>query len=457
MRQALHPRCSEDNMSHLHPHGSVFYRKMHHARPKISHGHGIFLYDEQGKQYIDASGGPLVVNVGHGRAEIVQAMSEQARSVAYAHAIMFTSEAMERYAEALCQVLPVRDSRIFLLSSGSEVVEGALKLSRQIQMARGERARHVIISRSMSYHGMTLGALAVSGRPGLRSAYLPMLRDMPHIQHPYPYRNRENGLQLAERLEEVILAQGVGNVAAFIAEPISGASLGAVAPPDEYWPAVRAICDKYGVLLIADEVLCGFGRTGRWWGIDHWDVKPDILVASKGIAGGYFPLGALVARQEDVDLIGEELGDFNHGGTFSHHPVGAAAALATLGILQRENLVARSAEMGKILGQKLHERLGQHPNVGDIRGRGLFWALEMVEERRTKKPFSAKKNIAWRIWEQAFARGLIVYYSQGCANGVDGDLIMLGPPFIIDAAQVETLVTLLEGAINEVLPAGGGN
>jgi len=436
-------------MTYSHPHGSIFYRKLHHARPMVTHGRGVYLYDETGKQYLDASGGPLVVNVGHGRAEIVQAIAEQAQAVAYAHAIMFTSEALETYASELCAVLPIPDARVFLLSSGSEVVEGALKLSRQIQMARGEPSRHLIIARSMSYHGATLGALAVSGRPGLRSAYLGMLRDMPHIQHPYPYRNQLSGSELAGRLEEAILAHGASNVAAFIAEPISGASLGAVSPPDDYWPAVREICDRYGVLLIADEILCGMGRTGKWWGIQHWDVTPDILVSSKGIAGGYLPLGAIAVSCTHVDAIASTLGDFNHGGTFSHHAVGAAAALATLRIIHREQLVHRAAVMGKSLGQRLIEQLGDHLLVGDIRGRGLFWALEFVQDRESKEPFPNKLNLAWQIWKRAFESGLILYYSQGCANGVDGDVIMVGPPLIIDEEQLEHLVCLLAHAVED--------
>ncbi len=438
-------------MKHAHPFGSVFYRKLDHNRPVVSHGQGIYLYDETGKRYLDGSGGPLVVNVGHGRSEIVQAMANQAMAVAYAHAIMFTSEVLETYSQELAAVTPIEDARIFLLSSGSEVVEGALKLARQIQMARGESERHLIISRSMSYHGMTLGALSVSGRPGLRRPYLPMLRDMPHIQHPYPYRNDLSGCELAGRLEEAILVHGASDVAAFIAEPISGASLGAVAPPDDYWPAIRQICDRYGVLLIVDEVLCGMGRTGRWWGIQHWNVAPDILVTSKGIAGGYFPLAAIAARRSDIDAIADSLGDYNHGGTFSHHAVGAAAGRATLQIMHQENLVQHAALMGEALGQRLHARLGNHPSVGDIRGRGLFWALEFVQNRETKLPFPARQKVAWRIWESAFQLGLVVYYSQGCVDGQDGDLIMIGPPLIISEEQINELVDLLAMAVEDTL------
>jgi adenosylmethionine-8-amino-7-oxononanoate aminotransferase len=433
--------------TYKHPHGHVFYRKMNHARPKISHGQGIYLFDESGKRYLDGSGGPLVVNVGHGRQEIVQAMAKQAEKAAYIHAIMFTSEPLEQYSAELAPLLPLSNPRFFFLSSGSEVVEGAIKLARQIQMARGENNRNIIIGRSLSYHGMTLGALSVSGRPGLRSPYQTMMQDMPHIRPPYPYRFPASGEALANRLEELILTYNPDDIAAFIAEPISGASLGAVFPPDDYWPRIREICDRYGILMIVDEVLAGFGRTGKWWGINHWYVEPDILVTSKGVAGGYFPLGFIAAKGEDVELIRQTLGDFNHGGTFSHHAVGAAAGLATLRIMQAEKLVENSARMGMLLGAKLHSALENHPFVGDIRGRGLFYGIEFVRDKATKEPFPFARHLAWEIWQKAFERGLIVYYSQGCADGRNGDLIMVGPPLIVNEDQIEELVSLLTTAV----------
>ncbi len=437
-------------MRYSHPDGHVFYRSMNFARPMIERGEGVYLFDKDGNQYIDGSGGPLVVNVGHGRQAIVDAISEQAAAAAYVHGMMFTSDPLEEYAAALAEVVPLDDPRFFLLSSGSEVVEGAIKLARQIQMARGESKRHLIISRWNSYHGMTLGALGVSGRPGLRAPYLPMLHDMPHIASPYPYRSNLSGEALAAQLEETIRAYGEDQVAAFIAEPISGASLGAVVPPDSYWPAIREICDRTGVLLIADEVLAGMGRTGRWWGLDHWNVRPDILVTSKGTASGYFPLGFIAAQGQDVEAIRTTLGDFNHGGTYSHHAVGAAAGLATLQIIQDEGLVERSAQMGDYLGQLLHDRLQGHPLVGDIRGRGLFWGIELVADRATRRPFSSEDKLARRIWQSAFESGLIIYYSQGCADGKNGDILMLGPPFIINETQCDQTVEMLATAISDV-------
>ncbi len=438
-------------MLFAHPQGNVFYRKLDHARPKISHGEGIYLYDENGKRYLDGSGGPLVVNVGHGRQEIVEAMSRQLQDVAYIHAIMFTSDALESYSTELAEVVPLNDPRFFFLSSGSEVVEGAIKLARQIQMARGEYARTIVISRSLSYHGMTLGALSVSGRPSLRGPYLGMLHNMPHIRHPYPYRFPASGEELADRLEESILAYGPSNVAAFIAEPISGASLGAAEPPDDYWWRIRHICDKYGVLLIADEVLVGMGRTGKWWALQHWDVVPDILITSKGVAGGYFPLGFVAAIGSDVEQIRQTLGDFNHGGTFSHHAVGAAAGLATLRIIRNENLIENSKLMGRYLGDRLAETIGHHHNVGDIRGRGLFWGIEFVKDRISTDPFPASSKTAWRIWQRAFDMGLSLYFSQGCADGVNGDIIMIGPPLIINKEQIDELVDILAAAVNQEL------
>lgn len=438
-------------MLYSHPHGSVFYRTMNHPRPKIAYGQGIYLYDESGRRYIDGSGGPLVINVGHGRAEIVEAMTRQAELAAYVHATMFTSEPLEQYAAALAEVTPLPEPRFYFLSSGSEVVEGAIKLARQIQIARGEERRHLILSRWNSYHGMTLGALAVSGRPGLRSPYLDMLHDMPHIPTPYTYRFPMTGEELAGRLEETILAHGAENVAAFIAEPFSGASLGATQPPDDYWPRIRAICDRHGVLLISDEVLVGLGRTGKMWALEHWDTTPDILVTSKGTAGGYFPLGFIAAKGADVEQIRVTLGDFNHGGTFSHHAVGAAAGLATLRILQGERLVENSHAMGRLMGELLHASLDSHPHVGDIRGRGLFWGIELVVDRDSKRPFAKKEGITRRLTTRAFELGLIIYHSVGCADGINGDVVMLGPPLIANEAQVREIVALLAEAIRTEL------
>lgn len=437
-------------MKYQHPTGHVFYRKMARARPMIDRGEGVFLFDDEGKRYIDASGGPLVVNVGHGREEVVEAMRAQAAAAAYVHGSMFTSEPIERYCEALAPIVPIERPRFFLLSSGSEVIEASIKLARQLQQARGHPERTVVISRRQSYHGMTLGALSASGRPGLRAPYTEMMVSGAHVDPPYPYRDPRSGTEMAALVEEQIRAVGKDRVAAFLAEPISGASLGAAAPDDDYWPSVREICDRYGVLLIADEVLVGLGRTGRWWAIERWGVRPDLLVASKGTAGGYFPMGFVAAAHDDVEQLRTTLGDFNHGGTFSHHAVGAAAGLATLEIIQRDDLVTAARDKGVLLGERLRARLGDHRHVGDIRGEGLFWGVELVDDRDTKAPFDAGRHVAGAVHEAAFERGVIAYYSQGCVDGRRGDLAMLGPPFIIDEGQIDTVVETLADAIDAV-------
>lgn len=440
-------------MDYAHPTGHVFYRRATHPRPMIERGEGVHLYDTKGRCYLDASGGPLVVNIGHGVREVVEAMSEQAARVAYAHAAMFTSRPLEDYAEALAEVVPLPNPRFFFLSSGSEAVETAIKLARQVQIERGQPDRHLIISRWGSYHGTTLGALAVTGKPRMRRLYQPMLPEMHHIPPPYCYRcpfglaHPACGLRCADALAVEIKRIGVKNVAAFIAEPVSGATLGAAVPPAEYWPHIRQICDEHGLLLIADEVMTGFGRTGRWFALQHWGVVPDIMTMAKGTAGGYFPLSITAVRGEWVDTIVTGSGDFVHGGTFSHHAVGTAAGLATLRYLQKHDLVAAAAQKGELLGEKLRAALEGLPCVGDIRGIGLMWGVEFVADQVSKAPFPPQMHFARRVADAAFERGLIIYPSTGCIDGVAGDLVMVGPPFVISEEEIDEAVTRLREAI----------
>ncbi len=447
-------------MTHYrHPQGHTFYRRMDHPHPVIARGEGVYLFDTDGRKYLDASGGPVLVNVGHGVDEVIEAMAVQARQAAYVHATMFTSQAVEDYSEALAGVTPLPDPCFYYQCSGSEATETGLKFARQVQVDRGEARRYLVIGRWRSYHGTTLGALAVSGRPGLRSLYLPMMHDMPHIPPPYCYRcpygleHPSCGIACALALEEEIKILGADAVAAFIAEPISGASLAAAVPPPEYWPLIREICDRYGLLLIDDEVMTGFGRAGRWFAIENWGVTPDLITMAKGTAGGYWPLSIVAVKREHLEIIHQGRGDFVHGGTFSHHAVGAAAGLATLRYIQRHHLIAASASKGERLKAKLQAVLGDHPHVGDIRGQGLMLGLEFVADRASKEPFAPENRLARRLADAAFERGLILYPGQGTADGIRGDHIMIAPPFIITEGQIDEVVAILTEAMEVTFPS----
>ena len=438
-------------------HGHVFYRRMSHARPMLAHSEGIYLIDTEGKRYIDASGGPVLVNIGYGVTEVIQAMTQQATTTPYLHATMFTSQALEDYSTALAEVTPLENPRFFYLNSGSEAVETAIKFARQVQVDRGEAQRYIVISRWQSYHGTTLGALGVSGRPALRQLYQPMLQQTPHIEPPYCYRCPFNltyptcGVRCAHALEDAIKINGKETISAFIAEPISGASLAAAAPPPEYWPLIRQICDHYELLLIADEVMTGFGRTGFWFAVQAWEVEPDIITMAKGAGGGYFPLSITAVKTADVQTIRAGHGDFVHGGTFSHHPIGAAVGLAVLRYLQEHNLIEAARVQGEKLGQKLRAAFGDHPHIGDIRGQGLMWGLEFVADRASKEPFPAERGLAKKLGDAAFERGLIVYPSSGNVDGLAGDQVMIAPPFIVTDEQLDEIVVRLAEAIAAVV------
>jgi len=442
-------------MAHADYAGHVFYRRAAHPHPVIERGEGIYLYDTEGRRYMDGSGGAIVVNIGHGVREVAQAMAEQAAQAAYAHGTMFTSRPLEEYARALTEIIPLPDARFFPMCSGSEAVETAIKLARQVQVERGEASRHLTIARWQSYHGATLGALAMTGKPNMRRLFQPMLPQTPHIPPPYCYRCSYGqthpgcAIRCAETLAIEIKQVGKENAAAFVGESVSGATLGAVVPPPEYWPRIRQICDEYGLLMIVDEVMAGFGRTGRWFGFQHWDVVPDVVTMGKGTTGGYCPLSITAVRGEWADVILNGSGNFVHGGTFSHHAVGAAAGLATLRYLQEHDLVAAAARKGTLLGQKLRAALEGLPSVGDVRGIGLMWGVEFVADRASKAPFPPQMHFARRVADIAFERGLIVYPGSGCVDGVSGDLVMLGPPFIITEEQIDEMVALLREAVEE--------
>jgi adenosylmethionine-8-amino-7-oxononanoate aminotransferase len=440
--------------------GRVFRRSLQAEPPVAEEAHGATIRDTAGKTYIDAAGGAIVVNVGHGRESIADAMADQVRTLAYAHGSAFTTEPLESYAAAVADVLPVDDPAIYPVSGGSEAIETALKLARVYHLARGEPDREILISRSGAYHGNTLGALDAGGRPALRAPYEPWLGRFRHVSAAYPYRAGEpaahalgDGEALAAELDAAIREAGPGRVAAFLAEPIVGATLGAVVPPDDYWPAIADVCARHGVLLIADEVMTGFGRTGRWFGVDHWAVRPDILVAAKGATSGYWPFGFAAASGRVYETVTAPGRGFVHGFTHSHSVLGATVAGEVLRILRDERLVEASAEKGVRLMALLTGALEEHPAVGEIRGRGLMVGVEFVADRAARRPFPRDARIAESVLAAAKERGVLVYMGTGNANGVDGDTILLGPPFVIGDDELQRVATVLGEAV-EVATAG---
>lgn len=439
--------------------GHVFRRSSVPNPPVAVSAHGSTIVDAAGREYLDAAGGAIVVNVGHGRREIAEAIAEQAGRLSYAHGSAFTTEPLERYAAELGPRLPVDDPYLYPVSGGSEAIETALKLARGVQIARGEAGRTRVIARWGSYHGNTLGALDLSGRKPLRAPYEAWLGRFDHVSAAYPYRGGEPASQalgtaaeLAAELDAAIMAAGPGTVAAFVGEPVVGATLGAVEPPEGYWEAIAAVCRRHGVLLIADEVMTGFGRTGAWFGMDHFGVRPDILVSAKGATSGYWPFGFVAASGacwEDVTRGG----GFVHGFTYSHQPGAATVAREVLRILEAENLVAASAAKGEQLKALLRDRLGDHPAVGEIRGRGLMVGVELVADRATKAPFPRGRKLIENVVRIAREAGFLLYSGSGNANGVDGDIVLLGPPFVITDAELVRLADGLAEALDRALEA----
>jgi adenosylmethionine-8-amino-7-oxononanoate aminotransferase len=432
----------------------VFRRSPDPALPVAVRAEGVTIWDADGRAYTDAAGGAIVVGVGHGRESVARVMAEQAGRVAYAHGTAFTSDALERYAAALAPHLPMDDPRIYPVAGGSEAMESALKLARSYHLARGETERWIVIARWGSYHGNSLGALDLSGRKPLRRPYEQWLGRFRHVSAAYPYRSGEPGAnaladadELAAELERAIEAAEPATVAAFVAEPIVGATLAAAVPPDDYWPKIAEVCRRHGVLLVADEVMTGFGRTGQWFGMDHWGIRPDILVGAKGGTSGYFPFGFVAAAGAVAQAVLDEPPGFVHGFTYSHHVVGAAVAGEVLRILEDEGLVEASAAKGERLQALLHARLGNHPNVGEIRGRGLLVGVELVADRETRAPFPRADRVTERIVAMARENGLLLYSGTGLADGTNGDSILLGPPFVVTDDELERIADGLTAAI----------
>lgn len=437
----------------------VFPRNCHADPPVATSGEGCFLFDESGKSYLDASGGAAVSCLGHSDAHVRKAVVTQIESLAYAHTSFFTSSAAETLAERLAANAPGDINRAYIVSGGSEAMEAAIKLARQYFIETGEPERHRIIARRQSYHGNTLGALAAGGNQWRRRQFEPLLVETSLISPCYAWRDKRDdeseeayGLRVANELEDEILRLGADKVMAFLAEPVVGATAGALCPVPGYLARLREICDKYGVLLVFDEVMCGMGRTGALFACEVDGVTPDILAIAKGLGAGYQPIGVMMCRDHVYDAIERGSGFFQHGHTYLGHPAAAAAANAVLDRLVDDGLVDGVAGKGAYLKDRLHDALGQHPNVGDIRGRGLFIGVELVESRADKTPFDPAANIAGKIKKNAFDAGLACYPAQGTIDGKTGDHILLAPPFIISEDEMDQLVERLALALKKSLP-----
>jgi hypothetical protein len=438
---------------------AVFHRRLDRQLPRIVRAEGVFLYDDRGRGYLDAASGAVVVNIGHGRSEVGDAMARQAATVAYAHNSAFTTEALEEACRTLAELAPARPDwgldRIYLVHGGSEAVETSFKLARQIQVARGHTGKHRIVSCRPSYHGSTLGALAASGRPPLRRPFEPMLIEVPQVPAAYCYRCALGksypscGVACAGALEEEILRQGADSIAAFIVEPIGGAASGAAVPPDDYLPRVREICDHHEVLLIADEVMTGLGRTGRAFAVEHTGVLPDLLVLGKGLGSGYIPAGAVAVSGGLVDLLRDKAGKFNHGFTYSHHAVVAAACREVLAILVREGLLERAAALEERFFRELR-RLERFPFVGDLRGKGLLAGIELVADRASKAPFPRSRKLVEEVTDRALDNGLVLWPSTGCADGENGDVVLVSPPLVVSDEEITEIGRRLEKTFEEI-------
>jgi adenosylmethionine-8-amino-7-oxononanoate aminotransferase len=413
---------------------------------------GCEITDADGRVHLDACAGALAANLGHGDPTIIDALAAQLRTVDWVHAATFTTPVLEQYAAELAAVVPVDDARVFPVSGGSEAIETAAKLARSYHLARGEPARHVLLARERSYHGTTRGALDLSDREPLRVPYEPWLGLTARVPAAYPYRVPLTAEEHAAALETAIADIGAERVAAFVAEPIGGATTGASVPPDGYWPAIAAVCRRHGILLVADEVMTGFGRTGAWFACDHWGLRPDLLVAGKGASAGYWPLGLVVASGAVHDTVAAA-GGFVHGFTWSHHPGGAAVGRAVLARLHGADLVARAASLGARLRDALAAALEPSPIVGDVRGRGLLVGIELVADRATAAPFPRPAAIAERVVAAGRDARVLLYPSTGCADGIAGDLVLVGPPLTITDPELDAVVERTVAAIGAVARA----
>lgn len=438
----------------------VFHRHLRQTPPVAASSQGMFIRDAEGREYLDASGGAAVSSLGHAHPEVMAAMHAQIDRLAYAHTSFFTSEVAEQLADELIGSAPEGMSHVYLVSGGSEAVEAALKMARQYFVEIGQPQRTHFIARRQSYHGNTLGALAVGGNAWRREPFAPILVPATHVSPCYPYREQRTdesaeqyGQRLAAELEAAILAQGADRVIAFVAETVGGATAGVLTPVPGYFKAVRAVCDKYGVLLILDEVMCGMGRTGSLHACEQEGVVPDLMTVAKGLGGGYQPVGAVLAQRRIVDAMSRGSGFFQHGHTYLGHPMACAAALAVQQVIRRDGLVAKVREDGIAFGAMLAEALGSHPHVGDIRGRGFFWGIELVADRASKAPFDPALKVNAAIKKDAMSRGLLCYPFGGTVDGRQGDHALLAPPFIATRQDLQEIAARLAASIDAVTRA----
>ncbi|NIL93634.1 MAG: aspartate aminotransferase family protein [Woeseiaceae bacterium] len=434
---------------------SVFYRSPGHPYPRGARGEGVYLYDDTGKQYLDGSGGAAVTCLGHGHPDVIAAIKTQVDELAYAHTSFFTNEPQEKLAARLAERFGEENARIYFLSGGSEANETAVKLARQYWLARGKPDKHIVISREQSYHGNTLGALSLSGNPVRRDIFGPCLHDWPRIAPCYAYRHQQDdetddeyGERAARALEEAIVDNGADTIAAFIAETVVGATLGAVPPTGPYLKRIREICDRHDVLLILDEVMAGSGRTGTYFAFEQDGVRPDITTIAKGLGGGYQPIAATIVRSFVHDAIVDAFKIFEHGHTYIGHATACAAAMAVSDVIDRDDLLTHVGNIGEELFGELKIAFGDHPNVGNIRGRGLFIGIELVADRDTKKPID--RNYGGRLKGAGMDKGLIIYPGGRTADGEQGAHILLAPPFIYEPKHVEELVSKLQVVVKEV-------
>lgn len=438
----------------------VFPRNSQKSLPTVVSGDGCYLIDADGNRYLDGICGAAVSCLGHSDATVVNAIKAQLDAIPFAHTTYFTSEPAEQLAAKLIDKAPGDLDRVYFVSGGSEAIEASLKLARQYMVETGQPERSRIIARRQSYHGNTLGALATGGNAGRRAPFEPLLSDVSHIEPCYAYRNQrddeteaEYGIRAAQALEDEILRLGPETILAFVAETVVGSTAGALPPAQGYFKRIREICSQYGVLLILDEIMCGMGRGGHLFACEADGIAPDILCIAKGLGAGYQPIGAMLCTGQIHDAIAQGSGAFMHGHTYVGHPTACAAGLAVLAAIEERNLLVRVHQQGDKLNDALHSTFGQHPHVGDIRGRGLFRAIELVENRETKAPFENHPDLHNQIQARAFADGLMCFPSKGTIDGTSGHHILLAPPFIISDGEIDELVSKLAGAIDASLPS----